>query len=113
MTKPQAIVASHETAMEADAFEPFEQSDSAFHELIFVASRNELLSGLHAILNFIRNQEQWLGIKRRSFSPERRAGYCDEHAAIVQALLRRDLDAAEKAMLAHLDFVDRNFLNAL
>ena len=105
-----AIAAAHEAAVSADAFEPFEQCDSAFHELVFVASRNELLASLHAILRFIRNQEQWLGIKRRSFSPERRADYCDEHAAIVQALLRRDSEAAEKAMLTHLDSVGRNLL---
>ena len=96
--------------MSADAFEPFEQCDLAFHELVFAASRNELLASLHAILKFIRNQEQWLGIKRRSFSPERRAAYCEEHAAIVRALLRRDLEAAEKAMLTHLDSVGRNLL---
>jgi DNA-binding GntR family transcriptional regulator len=108
-----AIATAHETAVGADGFEPFEQCDAAFHELVFVASRNELLASLHAILRFIRNQEQWLGIKRRSFSPERRVGYCDEHAAIVHALLRRDPEAAEKAMLAHLDSVGRNLLNAL
>jgi DNA-binding FadR family transcriptional regulator len=108
-----AIAAAHEAALKADAFEPFEQSDSAFHELVFAASRNELLASLHAILKFIRNQDQWLGIKRRSFSSERRAGYCAEHAAIVQALLRRDSEAAERAMLAHLDSVGRNLLNAL
>ncbi len=105
-----AIAAAHEAAVSADAFEPFEQCDSAFHELVFAASRNELLASLHAILRFIRNQEQWLGIKRRSFSSERRAAYCDEHAAIVQALLRRDSEAAEKAMLTHLDSVGRNLL---
>jgi DNA-binding FadR family transcriptional regulator len=108
-----AIAAVHQTAVGADAFEPFEQCDAAFHELIFVASRNELLACLHAILKYIRNQEQWRGIKRRSFSPERRAEYCNEHAAIVQALLRRDSEAAEKAMLAHLDSVRRNLLNAI
>lgn len=107
-----AIAAAHETTVAADAFEPFEQSDAAFHELIFVASRNELLAGLHAILKFIRNQDQWLGIKRRSFSAERRAQYCDEHAAIVRALLRRDAEAAEKAMSAHLESVSRNLMNA-
>jgi DNA-binding GntR family transcriptional regulator len=66
--------------------------------------------GLHAILKFIRNQEQWVAIKQRSFSLERRAEYCDEHAAIVQALIRRDSNAAERAMLAHLDTVGRNLL---
>jgi DNA-binding FadR family transcriptional regulator len=108
-----AIAVAHEKAVGAEGFEPFEQCDAAFHELVFAASRNELLASLHTILRFIRNQEQWLGIKRRSFSPERRADYCDEHAAIVRALLCRDAEAAEKAMLTHLDSVGRNLLNAL
>jgi DNA-binding FadR family transcriptional regulator len=107
-----AVAAAHETAVAAGGFEAFEQSDAAFHELIFVASHNELLTGLHAILKLIRNQEQWLGIKRRSFSEDRRVDYCGEHAAIVQGLLTRDSDAAERAMLAHLESVGRNLLNA-
>jgi DNA-binding FadR family transcriptional regulator len=107
-----AIAAAHERALGAEAFDTFEQCDAAFHEQIFIASRNELLMGLHAILRFIRNQEQWVQIKQRSFSPERRAEYCDEHAAIVQALMRRDPDAAERAMLVHLDTVGRNLLNS-
>jgi DNA-binding FadR family transcriptional regulator len=108
-----AVAAAHQKAIEAKEFEPFEQCDAAFHELIFIASRNELLAALHAMLRLIRSQEQWLGIKRRSFSPGRRADYCDEHGAIVRALLCRDADAAEKAMLVHLDSVGRNLLNAL
>ena len=54
---------------EGGGLELFEQCDLALHELVFAASRNELLASLHAILRLIRNQEQWLGIKRRSFSP--------------------------------------------
>ncbi len=108
-----AVAAAHQKAVEAEEFEAFEQCDAAFHERIFIASRNELLTALHAMLRLIRNQEQWLGIKRRSFSPGRRADYCGEHAAIVRALLCRDAEAAEKAMLAHLDSVGRNLLNAL
>jgi DNA-binding FadR family transcriptional regulator len=98
-----AIAAAHERAVGAEGFEPFEQCDAAFHELI----------SLHAMLRLIRNQEQWLGIKRRSFSAERRADYCNEHSAIVRALLCRDAEAAEKAMLTHLNSVGRNLLNAL
>ena len=108
----EAIVAAHQAAVDALEFEPFEQCDSAFHDLIFVASRNELLAGLHAILRLIRNQDQWLGMKRRSFTADRRSGYCAQHAAIVQALLRRDAEAAEKGMHAHLDSVGRNLLCA-
>jgi DNA-binding FadR family transcriptional regulator len=40
-------------------------------------------------LRVLRNQEQWVQIKRRSFGLGS-GEYCDEHAAIVQALMRRD-----------------------
>ncbi len=107
-----AIAAAHAEAAAAEAFELFEQCDGRLHELIFVAARNELLTGMHAILKIIRSERQWLAIKRRSFSAQRRADYCAEHAAIVQALLNRDADAAERTMQAHLETVRRNLLNA-
>ena len=40
-----AVAAAHQKAVEAEEFEAFEQCDAAFHEQIFIASRNELLTG--------------------------------------------------------------------
>jgi DNA-binding FadR family transcriptional regulator len=88
--------------------ETFEHWDAELHQRIFAGSRNELLNHLHEILRLIRSQDLWLDIKRRSFSPARRLVYCDEHKAIVEALLRRDADVAAAAMRAHLDTVSRN-----
>ena len=48
---PPAIAAAHETPLAADGFELFEQSDSAFHELIFVAFAQRTAARLHAILS--------------------------------------------------------------
>jgi DNA-binding GntR family transcriptional regulator len=69
------------------------------------------MNQLHELLRLIRNQELSIDIKRRSFSGERRSIYIDEHAAIVQALIRRDAEAASTAMHAHLDTVARNLFN--
>jgi DNA-binding FadR family transcriptional regulator len=102
------IAAAHDASLEAVQMETFEHWDAELHQRIFAGSRNELLNHLHEILRLIRSQDLWLDIKRRSFSPARRLVYCDEHKAIVEALLRRDADVAAAAMRAHLDTVSRN-----
>ena len=102
------IASAYESSVAALEMEKFEHWDAELHQTIFAASRNELLNHLHEILRLIRSQEQWIDIKRRSFSEARRAIYCREHGAIVAALLRRDGEAAATAMRAHLETVSRN-----
>jgi DNA-binding GntR family transcriptional regulator len=50
-------------------------------------------------------------MKRRAFSEERRRRYCDEHRALVNALVRRDPEGARTAMLAHLRSVESNLFD--
>jgi len=102
------VALAHAAAVEALDMETFEHWDAELHQRIFVSTRNELLNHLHEILRLIRNQELWRDIKRRSFSPQRRQIYCNEHKAIVDALMRRDAEAAASAMRIHLDTVSRN-----
>jgi DNA-binding FadR family transcriptional regulator len=104
----EGIAAAHSTSIGALEMETFERWDAELHQKIFAATRNELLNHLHEILRLIRSQELWLTIKRRSFSPERRNAYCQEHGAVVAALLRRDAEAAAIAMRTHLETVSRN-----
>lgn len=106
------IAAAHAAAVEALETETFEHWDAELHQRIFVGSRNELLNHLHEVLRLIRNQDLWRDIKRRSFSPARRRVYCGEHKAIVDALMRRDVEAASTAMRVHLDTVSRNLFAA-
>jgi DNA-binding FadR family transcriptional regulator len=108
----QDIAAAHAASIDAVDMETFEHWDAELHQRIFAGTRNELLSHLHEVLKLIRNQEQWRDIKRRSFSPQRRLTYCDEHKAIVEALMRRDAEAASLAMRVHLDTVGRNLFAA-
>jgi len=102
------IAAAHAAAAAALDMATFEHWDAEFHQRVFAGSRVELLNYLHEILLLVRSQDLWVQIKRRSFSPERRQTYCAEHAAIVQALLLRDADAAAGAMRVHLETVARN-----
>jgi len=102
------IAAAHAASVEGVDMETFEHWDAELHQRIFAGSRNELLNLLHEILRLIRTQDLWREIKRRSFNPERRRAYCEEHKAIVDALMRRDAEAASLAMRTHLESVSRN-----
>ncbi len=106
------IAAAHTASADAVEMETFEHWDAELHQRIFAGSRNELLIHLHEILRLIRNQDLWRDIKRRSFSPERRLVYREEHKTIFEALMRRDAEAASIAMRAHLDTVSRNLFAA-
>ena len=108
----EAIAIAHSSAVMAREIEMFEYWDAELHQRIFAATRNELLNTLHELLRLIRNQDLWMDIKRRSFSADRRTHYCDEHAAIVSALLRRDAVAAGDAMRVHLQTVEANLTSA-
>lgn len=106
------MAAAHAESLDALDMEAFERWDAELHQRICAGTRNELLNHLHLILKLIRSQELWRDIKRRSFSPDRRLVYCREHQAIVDALMRRDAEAASSAMRAHLDTVSRNLFAA-
>ena len=88
----------------------FERWDAELHHRIFACSRNELLREIHNVLRVLRNQSAWFEMKKRSFSEERRSGYCAEHQALVDALLRRDPEDARLAMRRHLQSVESNLL---
>ena len=105
------VALAHAAAVDAEDMETFEHWDAELHQRIFSASRNELLGHIHEILRLIRNQDLWRDIKRRSFSPQRRQIYCNEHKVVVDALMRRDAEAAASAMRTHLDTVSHNLLS--
>jgi DNA-binding FadR family transcriptional regulator len=105
------IRSAHHASLAASDMAAFERWDGEIHQKIFAGSRNDLLNNLHELLRLIRAQAPWLDLKRRSFSEERRQAYCREHATVVEALTRRDADAAAAAMRAHLETVSRNLFN--
>jgi DNA-binding FadR family transcriptional regulator len=101
---------AHRLASAAVDMRTFENWDTEFHHRIFACSRNDLLREIHNLLRILRNQSQWFEMKKRSFSEERRATYCREHGAIVDAISERDPDGARSAMEAHLRSVAANLL---
>ncbi|HEY1940880.1 MAG TPA: FCD domain-containing protein [Roseiarcus sp.] len=98
----ESIREAHDQAAAADDVEGFEHWDMEFHKRIFDGTRNEFLANLHEILAIVRNREPMVEIRRRHFNLERKRAYCDQHATIVEALMRRDAEAAANGMREHL-----------
>ncbi|ORM36863.1 FCD domain-containing protein [Williamsia sp. 1135] len=94
----------------ARASEDFERWDTLLHHSFALATHNAVLISLSQLLIDSRNQPVWGGLKRRTFSAERRQCYCDEHKAIVSAIEDRDPDAAREAMRVHLRHVRTTLL---
>ncbi|QQP92992.1 FadR family transcriptional regulator (plasmid) [Skermanella sp. TT6] len=88
----------------------FEHWDGQLHVSIVTASKNSLLIDLYRTMNETRNQPEWLRLKRRSLTPERRGIYQDQHRRIVAALTDRDAQAARSELLGHLLMVRSNLL---
>ncbi|MGQ9370154.1 FadR/GntR family transcriptional regulator [Azospirillum sp. ST 5-10] len=86
----------------------FEHWDGALHAAIIACCRNDLLDGIYALLNRVRNQAEWSRLKERSVTPERRAAYQQDHRTIVAALEGRDPAAAREAVRRHLIAVRDN-----
>ncbi|QYK40854.1 MAG: FadR family transcriptional regulator [Paracoccaceae bacterium] len=117
------LVAAHATAAdlrhlqdclaqggEAPDLAGFEHWDAALHAAIARAAGNPLIAAAYDLITQARGRDDWGELKRRSMTPERRAQYQADHAAIVAALVRRDADSAEAAMLAHLHRVRSNLI---
>jgi DNA-binding FadR family transcriptional regulator len=91
----------------------FEAWDAELHRAIAKAARNTLLLTLFDTMNAARDLPVWGSLKKRSFSPQRRLAYHQDHAAIVAALHDRDPEAAGHAMARHLRHVTDNLLGSL
>jgi DNA-binding FadR family transcriptional regulator len=88
----------------------FEHWDGQLHVAIVAASKNSLLMDLYATMNETRNQPEWLRLKHRSLTPERRRTYQEQHRRIVDALADRDAVTARNELRDHLLLVRSNLL---
>lgn len=88
----------------------FEHWDGQLHVAIVSASKNSLLMDLYSTMNETRNQPEWLRLKHRSLTPERRRVYQEQHRRMVDALADRDANAARTELRDHLLLVRSNLL---
>lgn len=87
---------------DAQDYHDFELWDIALHRALAQATHNSLLASICQMANDARHQPLWGKLKQRSFTPERRDEYEQDHHQIVAALAERDPDAGHAAMRTHL-----------
>jgi DNA-binding FadR family transcriptional regulator len=88
----------------------FEQWDSELHKAIVEAAKNGLLSSLYEAIDVVRRQGEWMKLKLRTVTVERREAYQRQHGEIVDALVERDADRAAALARQHLAGVRRAIL---
>jgi DNA-binding FadR family transcriptional regulator len=92
-------------SLAAKNLQDFEHWDGQLHQAIFRATRNTALIGYYQTVNQIRNQPDWIALKKKSVTAERQRLYDRQHTAIVTAIVNRLPDKGKAAMRAHLESV--------
>lgn len=83
--------------------------DTAFHDMLYTASRNERL---RSIINNLR--EQMTTIRGRSMSyPGRLVETMDEHRNLVEAIAAHDVERAQYAARIHLENAEHTLMRSL
>ncbi len=83
--------------------------DTAFHDVLYTASRNERL---RTIINNLR--EQMTGIRGRSMSyPGRLVETMDEHRLLVDSISARDVERAQHAARTHLENDEHTLIRSM
>lgn len=83
--------------------------DTAFHDVLYQASRNERLV---SIINNLR--EQLTGIRGRSMSyPGRLIETMDEHRSLVDCIAARDVERAQEAARMHIENAEHTLMKSL
>ncbi|MDZ5461422.1 FadR/GntR family transcriptional regulator [Azohydromonas lata] len=90
---------------EFDASASALDGDALFHVRIAEASANGALAHLVKTLWDFRQSAMFRKLDQHFDVPARHAAAIDEHLAVIEAIERRDADAARAAMLRHIDNV--------
>jgi DNA-binding GntR family transcriptional regulator len=102
----QAMASLHKQMIEASAAgnsKRYFRLNQDFHDAMVAASHNPVLVELHGRLNAHLKR---LRYQRMTVDPERgRSGFIAEHGAIVDALLSRNVNAVDNAVLDHFNSV--------
>ena len=85
------------------------ETDSAFHDILYQASRNERLVSIISNL-----REQITTLRGRSMHyPGRLINTLEEHRAIVDSMAQRDVEKAQQAVREHLENAEHTLLKAI
>ena len=92
--------------------EDFSKADQAFHLSLAECTGNSLMHWLCSHVNDVRSHRQWSAIKDKVLTQRQIALYNQQHRAIFEAVVSRDINAAEKATIAHLELARNDLLGA-
>ena len=90
---------------DAENYRDFEYWDGAAHRAMIEAAHSPLLSRMYLLVDQARSGSLWGELKKRSASPETVESYMEDHRSILEAIVNRDPDRAERAMLTHVENV--------
>lgn len=99
-------IGQHVASMDMDKIV---ELDTAFHDVLYTASRNERL---RSIINNLR--EQMTGIRGRSMStPGRLIETMDEHRLLVESIAAHDVEQAKYAARTHIENAEHTLIRSL
>lgn len=92
--------------------EEFSAADQAFHLSLAECSGNSLLIWLCSHVNDVRRHRQWSAMKDKILTSRQIGLYNEQHRSIFEAVATRDINAAEKETIAHLELARDDLLGA-
>jgi len=88
----------------------FSEADEAFHMALAEATGNPLMVWIYGQINDVRCHAQWNDMKRKVLNEEAIAIYNRQHRALVEAIRRRDRQAAIRLVDEHLNQAKRDLV---
>ena len=88
----------------------FSAADERFHLALAHCSQNPLLIWIYQRINDVRSHTQWSHRKNNILSPSKIDAYNRQHAALLEAIKKRDADSASKMMIEHLNQARQDLL---
>lgn len=90
----------------------FSHADEHFHLALAEATGNPLMVWIYGQINDVRCHDQWTDMKRKILNKDAIAIYNRQHRALVDAIRKRDADAAMTVVNQHLTQARRDLTGA-
>ena len=88
----------------------FSAADERFHLALAHCSQNPLIIWIYQRINDVRSHTQWSHRKNNILSPGKIDAYNRQHAALLEAIKKRDADSASRMMIEHLNQARQDLL---
>lgn len=105
-----ALHACVDRTRSATSWRQYEAADNELHRLVAEATENRLLLALFDALNAVRRTVVWGMLRSGNQKPPPNHHSFEEHDLLIDAIERRDLDTAGKAMFNHLQVVQQKMV---